>query len=264
MHTMTKVRMASAACTAAIFVNLLLVFLVANAAHGDDLSASDHGVLPLTLAPLVKRILPSVVTVKATKPASEEHQIIDPTDGFPDGPLPRSLEIHGAGVITDAAAGFIVTSNHVIEGADAITAGLSDGRSFEASVVTVDKDSDLAVLKIAATGLLAVPLCEGEATEAGDFALAIGTPLKLGRSVTFGIVSALHRSLPSINNADLIQTDALFDHGNSGGPLFNLRGEIIGINTARVSEAAGDRGFGFAVPASAVRAMLSRSIRLNY
>jgi S1-C subfamily serine protease len=251
------------AWVAAILVILLSVSLTAKAIHSEDLSASDRGILPLTLAPLVKRILPSVVTVRATRSASEDHEIIDPAAGFPDMPMPRSLEVYGAGVIADAAAGFIVTSNHVIEGADTITAGLSDGRNFEASVIEVDKDSDLAVLRIAATGLLAAPLHEGEAAEPGDFALAIGTPLGLGRSVTFGIVSALHRSLPGFKDADLIQTDALFDHGNSGGPLFNLQGEIIGINTARVSEAAGDRGFGFAVPAAAVRAVLSRCNRLS-
>jgi S1-C subfamily serine protease len=247
---------------AAIFAALLSVLLSASAAHGEDLTVSDRGVSPLTLAPLVKRVLPSVVTVKATR-STLEFQFIDPAAGFPDGPLPLSLEVYGAGVITEAD-GILVTSNHVIEGAETITVGLFDGRDFEASVVAIDKDSDLAVLKIAATGLPAVPLSDGEAAEPGDFALAIGTPLKLGHSVTFGIVSALHRSAPGIKCADLIQTDALFDHGNSGGPLFNLRGEIIGINAARVSEVAGDRGFGFAVPAAAVRAILSRSTGLNY
>jgi S1-C subfamily serine protease len=246
---------------AVILVILLSVFLSANV-RGED-GASDRSVLPLTLAPLVKRVLPSVVTVNAAK-STLAFQFVDPAAGFPDGPLPRSLEARGAGVIADAAAGVIVTSNHVIDGADTITVDLSDGRSFEASIVEVDKDSDLAILKIAATGLVAAPLREGQAAEPGDFVLAIGAPLGLGHSVTFGIVSALHRSLPGIRNADLIQTDALFDHGNSGGPLFNLRGEVIGINTARVSEAVSDRGFGFAVPAGAVHVILSRSAGLNY
>jgi len=248
----------------AILVILLSFFIAATATYSENLSVYDRNVLPLSLAPLVKRVLPSVVTVTATKSVLEGYPAGDGETGFPDGPLPRSLEVYGAGVIADAGTGFIVTSNHVVERADTITAGLSDGRNFEASVVEVDKDSDLAILKIVATGLAAAPLREGETAEPGDFVLAIGTPLGLGRSVTFGIVSALHRSLPNIKNADLIQIDAVFDHGNSGGPLFNLRGEIIGINTARASEAAGDRGFGFAIPAAAVRAMLSRINKLNY
>ncbi|WP_376963843.1 S1C family serine protease [Bradyrhizobium erythrophlei] len=100
--------------------------------------------------------------------------------------------------------------------------------------------------------------------EAGDFVLAVGDPLGLDHSATFGMISALHRSWPGIQGHDLIQTDVLLDRGSSGGPLFNLRGEIVGINTARAGEAMNERSFGFAVSAAAIQAILIRALKTNY
>ena len=136
---------------------------------------------------------------------------------------------------------------------------LSDGRCFTARPVIADDEFDLAVLKIDASGLIAVSIDRPNQAEPGDFVLAIGDPLGLEHSATFGMISAIHRSRSGIPGHDLIQSDVLLGRGSSGGPLFNLRGEIIGINIARTSDAANERGFGFAAPASALIAILRKA-----
>lgn len=216
-----------------------------------------------TLAPLVKKVMPTVVSIRATAQALEAYPSAGPGFGFPDGPLPITRSIYGAGVIVDAERGLALTADHVVKGAEAISVLLSDGRRFIASTVVRDEDSDLAILKIDATGLVAGSIDRLESAEPGDFVLAIGDPLELERSVTFGIVSALHRSWIDVPGHNLVQTDVLLGRGNSGGPLFNLRGEIIGINIARTGHAAGERTFGFAAPASAATAILLRAQKVD-
>ncbi len=215
-----------------------------------------------TLAPLIKRVLPAVVAVRTIKPAAIDSRMVDPAAGFPEGPLPREQHIDGSGVIVDAERGLILTSNHVIDNAGTITATLADGRSAPAVLLTTSQEDDLAVLRIALRGITAVALAKGQGADVGDFVLAIGYPLGLGQSTTFGIVSALHRSCPGIRNTDLIQTDATLDQGNSGGALLNIQGELVGINVARVGRSSGG-GFGFAVPIDAIRAILA-SVALDY
>ena len=129
-------------------------------------------------------------------------------------------------------------------------------------MLTTSPEDDLAVLRIPLRGITAVALATGQGPEVGDFVLAIGYPLGLGQSTTFGIVSGLHRSCPGIANADLIQTDASLDQGNSGGALLDIEGELVGINVARIGGANG-RGFGFAVPIEAIRTLLA-SMALDY
>lgn len=215
-----------------------------------------------TLAPLVRRVSPAVVAVRATKPTAIDPGMVDPAAGFPEGPLPRERQIDGSGVIVDAERGLILTSHHVIDGAGTITATLADGRSAQAILLTTSKEDDLAVLRIPLRGVTAVTLAKGEGPDVGDFVLAIGYPLNLGQSTSFGIVSALHRPCPGIRNANLIQTDAALDQGNSGGALLNVQGELIGINVARIGRASGG-GFGFAVPIDAIRTILA-SVSLDF
>lgn len=236
---------------------LLCACLVASAAAAEQRAPSTRELVLPSLAPLVKRILPAVVTLQTTRRLVTEWLPIDPLAGFPDAPLTRDVETFGAGVIVDADLGLVVTSNHVIDKAETVTATLSDGRHVEARILAADPDDDIAALRISASGLTAVNLGETASLEVGDFVLAIGDALGVGHSVTFGIVSALHRSCPGIKNADLIQTDAMIDQGNSGGPLISLRGELVGINVARIGRGSGSGGFGFALPTSVIRTILA-------
>ncbi len=150
-------------------------------------------------------------------------------------------EVSGAGVIIKSESGSIVTSNHLIDGAKSLSVELSDGRRFEAKFVVADERHDLAMLRVSASGLTAATVGRSIDAEPGDFVLAVGGTAGLAQGVSFGIVSALHRSRAGIPCQDLIQTDALLDRGSSGGPLFNLRGEVIGIVVATTGET--ERGF---------------------
>ncbi len=236
---------------------LLSVWVLAPGARGEEQAPSARELMLPSLAPLVKRILPAVVTLRATRTLVTEWQTIDPMAGFPEAPFTREVETFGAGVIVDADLGIVVTSNHVVDKAATITATLSDGRHVEASILVSDPDDDIAALRVPAGGLTALSLGETASLEVGDFVLAVGNTLGVGHSVTFGIVSALHRTCPGIRNADLIQTDVMIDQGNSGGPLLSLRGELVGINVARIGRGSGSGGFGFAVPAGAIRTILA-------
>jgi len=208
-----------------------------------------------TLAPLVSRLVQTVVSIKAIKETVMAYPTIDPGSGFPDGPLP--VEMRGAGIVVEADLGLIVTCNHLVQSADTISVNLADGRRFDAKITAADESSDLAVLRILASGLTAARIGKSIEVVPGDFAIAIGDPLGLSHSVSFGMISALHRTWPGISYRDLIQTDVLLDRGSSGGPLFNLRGEIIGIISARVGETATERSFGFAVPSAAIDRLLA-------
>jgi serine protease Do/serine protease DegQ len=223
-----------------------------------------------TLAPLVKKVTPSVVNL-ATKGrvAQERNPLLN--DPFfrrffnvPDLPTERELRAAGSGVIVDAGAGLVVTSNHVVEHADEITVTLADRRRLRAKRVGADPDTDVAVIKIAADGLTALPLGDSETLEVGDFVVAIGNPFGLGQTVTSGIVSALRRSGLGLKGyEDFIQTDAPINPGNSGGALVNLRGELIGINTAIVAPGGGNVGIGFAIPSNMVRDVMDQLVKFG-
>jgi len=208
------------------------------------------------LAPLVKRISPSVVSIVSTKPADNNPRLVDPGGGFPDAPLAQN--VYGSGVILDAALGLVVTANHVIDSAEAIRVVLVNGSRMDAKVVVTSLRDDLAILKITASGLAEVELGDSNGLEVGDFVLAIGNPLGLGQSTTFGIVSAMHRSVPGIEDQDLVATDALIDQGSSGGALIDAHGNLIGVSVARLGRSDAG-GFGFAVPANTVRALLDQA-----
>ncbi len=170
----------------------------------------------------------------------------------------------GSGVIV-RADGYILTNNHVVEGADELSVTLSDGREIEGKVVGTDPQTDLAVVKVDASGLTPAAIGDSDALRVGDWVVAIGSPFGLDQTVTAGIISAKHRSRQIVANGegyeDFLQTDAAINPGNSGGPLVNLRGEVIGINTAIESRSGGFAGIGFAIPSGLARPILESIIK---
>src|SRR5579864_2839575 len=207
-----------------------------------------------TLAPMIKKVSPAVVNI-ATRGTIRERGAQNPLldDPFfrrffdvpPDtGPRERPFQSAGSGVIFDAKAGYIVTNAHVVENASEITVTLQDGRDLKAEVVGSDEPSDVAVLKVKSDStLVQIGLGDSAKIEVGDIVLAIGNPFGLQHTVTSGIISGLSRSgINPHGYEDFIQTDASINPGNSGGALVNLRGELIGINTAILSRSGGNIG----------------------
>ena len=169
----------------------------------------------------------------------------------------------GSGVIIDAAKGYVVTNNHVVDNANTIKVQMSDGRKFDAKVVGKDPRSDIALIKIQdPKNLTAIKLADSDALRVGDYTVAIGNPFGLGETVTSGIVSALGRSgLNAENYENFIQTDAAINRGNSGGALVNLNGELIGINTAILAPDGGNIGIGFAIPSNMVKNLTAQMVQ---
>ena len=167
----------------------------------------------------------------------------------------------GSGVIVDPN-GLIITNNHVVNKADDIRVILSDKREFKGKLIGTDTKTDVAIVKIEATGLSTIPLADSDQLEVGEFVLAVGSPFGLTQSVTMGIVSAVGRASMGIAEyEDFIQTDAAINPGNSGGALVNIRGELVGINTAIFSQSGGNMGIGFAVPSNLSRAIMDQLVR---
>ena len=212
--------------------------------------AVDGRPLP-SLAPVLERVTPAVVNIHTqTRVRVNSPFANDPFFrrffGLPKDRVSQSL---GSGVIVDAQRGFILTNNHVIKDADDILVTLHDGRNVPAKLIGTDPDTEVAVIQIAVDNLSQLPLADSDALRVGDFVVAVGNPFGLGQTVTSGIVSALgRRSLRGLHYQNFIQTDASINPGNSGGALVNLRGELIGINTAIYSPTGGNIGIGFAIP----------------
>lgn len=210
---------------------------------------------PVSYANAVKRTATSVVNIYSAKVIKQRRSPLldDPFfQRFLDKPSPGpQVETSlGSGVIM-TSDGYILTNNHVIEGADEILVGLANGDTARAVIVGSDPDTDLAVLRINYTKLPAITLASSEPLQVGDVVLAIGNPFGVGQTVTMGIVSATGRNQLGINTFEnFIQTDAAINPGNSGGALINARGELVGINTAIFSRSGGSQGIGFAIPAS--------------
>ena len=225
--------------------------------------AVDGEALP-SLAPVLKRVTPSVVNVNAlTRTRVRSPLLEDPFFrrffNVPDTPRERVSQSLGSGVIVDAKKGYVLTNNHVIARADEISVGLKDGRSLEAKLIGTDPDTDLAVIQIPAENLTALQLANSDELEVGDFVVAVGNPFGLGQTVTSGIVSALGRTgLRGLEYQNFIQTDASINPGNSGGALVNLRGELVGINSAIFTPSGGNVGIGFAIPASMARYVMDQ------
>lgn len=228
--------------------------------------AIDGQTLP-TLAPMLERVTPGVVSIQVSG-AKEVRRRVDPFDYFFGQPKPRSQKRQfsglGSGVIIDASEGYVVTNNHVIADAEKIIVTLEDGREFDAKLVGTDKESDIALLEIEPDDLTEVKLANSDALRVGDFAVAIGNPFGLSHTVTSGIVSALGRSGLNIEGyEDFIQTDAAINQGNSGGALVNLRGELIGINTAILGASGGNVGIGFAIPSNMMKSLVDQIVEFG-
>lgn len=208
-----------------------------------------------SLAPMLEQVTPAVVNI-ATEGKIQMQQNPLFSDPFfrrffniPDMPTERKTQSLGSGVIVDAKRGLILTNNHVIANAHQITVTLRDGRQLDAELVGTDPETDIAVIKVPSKNLTDIKATDSDALRVGDFVVAIGNPFGLGQTVTSGIISALSRSGLGIEGyEDFIQTDASINPGNSGGALVNLRGELVGINTAIFSQSGGNIGIGFAIP----------------
>lgn len=207
-----------------------------------------------SLAPMLERVTPAVVNIQSRRVVQVRNPLADDPFfrhffGLPEMPSERTQQSLGSGVIIDAEQGLVLTNNHVVEAADGILVTLADGRSLDGELVGADPDTDVAVVRIPAEALSALPLADPAQLRVGDFVVAVGNPFGLGQTVTSGIVSALGRSgLRGLGYQNFIQTDASINPGNSGGALVNLRGELVGINTAIFSPSGGNIGIGFAIP----------------
>ncbi|MDP0381752.1 Do family serine endopeptidase [Glaesserella parasuis] len=244
------------------------------AAHATLPTAVNGQALP-SLAPMLEKVRPAVVSIaiegKTQASASrravpEEFEFFFGPDMFRDGGSPRQFKGEGSGVIIDAKKGYVVTNNHVIDNADKITVKLEDGREFKAKLVGADPMSDVALIQLEnPKNLTEIKIADSDKLRVGDFTVAIGNPFGLGQTVTSGIVSALGRSTGDIDEGyeSYIQTDAAVNRGNSGGPLINLNGELIGINTAIISPSGGNAGIAFAIPSNMANNLVQQIIEFG-
>jgi serine protease Do len=247
-----------------------------------ELSKQDH--TSALFVQVAKVLRPAVVEVKVTKRIKmttpdmpdmndfmrrffgDESQA-QPSTPRPNMPRPRQQSREftqrglGSGVIVDAANGYVLTNYHVVAGADETIVVLPDGKTLKTTWIRTDRQTDLAILKVEAKGLIEAPLGDSDAMQVGDQVLAIGSPEGLEQTVTSGIISAMKRSTGQANTyQSFIQTDAAINHGNSGGPLVNMKGEVIGINTAIVSQTGVNEGIGLAIPSNMVKTVMRQLI----
>lgn len=250
-----------------VFQQALILGLVVilTPVSGAPAAGSNNLVLP-TLAPMLEKTTPAVVNISTTGKVIVRDPFFD--DPFfrrffdvPEQRRERRISGLGSGVIVDANDGYIVTNSHVIDKAEDIVVTLEDGQRFNAKVIGKDPGADIAVIQIDAERLTEIALGDSDNLRQGDFVVAIGNPFGLGQTVTSGIVSALGRSGLGIESyEDFIQTDASINPGNSGGALVNLRGELIGINTAIYGSGGGNIGIGFAIPVNMARQIISQLV----
>jgi Do/DeqQ family serine protease len=238
------------------FISVLVAGLLVPVAAPASLPVAVDGQQLPSLAPVLERVTPSVVNIYTQTRVRIRSPLLD--DPFfrrffnvPDTPRERVSQSLGSGVIVDAEKGYVLTNNHVISGSTEISVTLSDGRSFDAKQIGSDPDTDLALIQIPAENLQALPMADSNELRVGDFVVAVGNPFGLGQTVTSGIVSALGRTgFRGLEYQNFIQTDASINPGNSGGALINLRGELVGINSAIFTPSGGNVGIGFAIPSS--------------
>ncbi len=223
-----------------------------------------------SLAPMLKEVNPAVVNISTyAKQETYNPLLNDPffrfffnvPESYQQNPQPRQQSA-GSGVIVNAREGIVLTNYHVIKGADEVHVSLTDGRDYMAKIIGVDPDIDIAVLKIKPEKLTDANLADSNLLEVGDFVVAIGNPFGLGQTVTTGIVSALGRTGLGIEGYEnFIQTDASINPGNSGGALVNLKGQLVGINTAIIAPSGGNVGIGFAIPINMVKSAMGQILK---
>jgi serine protease Do/serine protease DegQ len=242
-----------------------LAFAAAGGVHAGIPPIADGDGTP-TLAPILEQITPAVVNIAVLSRSPEEDNpmLQDPFFrrffGLPERAQPQISA--GSGVIVDAKLGHVLTNHHVIKDAKQIVVKLKDGRQIEARLLGSDAGTDIALLKVETEKLTQVRFADSDRLRVGDYVMAIGNPFGIGQTVTSGIVSALGRTGLSMEGyEDFIQTDASINPGNSGGALVNLRGELVGINTAIIGPSGGNVGIGFAVPSNMARAVMSQLAR---
>ena len=230
--------------------------------------ASNPPPIDPSLAPMLKKVLPSIVNIHGMIKITDINLLreLAKRSGNQGGKLsPKTISSVGSGVIVDSEKGYIITNAHVIKDAQMITVTLSDSRHFTAKVIGMDAPSDIALLQIKATKLTAAPMGNSSDLSVGDYVAAIGNPFGLSQTVTSGIISALGRTTLGIENYEsFIQTDAPINPGNSGGALINLKGQLIGINTAILASSnKGSIGIGFAIPSNIVKSVMDQIIKFG-
>jgi serine protease DegQ len=221
-----------------------------------------------SLASMIELTSPAVASISVEGTQVTRQQVPEMFKRFFGAPDEQANEQPfrgmGSGVIIDAAKGYVVTNNHVVENADEIIVKLTDGREFTAKKIGADRQSDIALLQIIADDLSQIALADSDESRVGDFVVAIGNPFGLGQTVTSGIVSALGRSGLNIGGFEnFIQTDAAINRGNSGGALINLNGELIGINTAIFGPNGGNVGIGFAIPSNMMKGLIDQIVEFG-
>jgi Do/DeqQ family serine protease len=243
-----------------LFIPLLSVFLSAPLAlHAAGLPPYVDGQPVPSLAPMLERAMPAVVNISTSTniEVSQNPLMQDPYFrqffNVPEQSQRQQKNSLGSGVIIDSSQGLVLTNNHVIDKADKIMVTLHDGRQLNAELIGTDPESDVAIIRVPGNNLTQLPIADSSQLKVGDFVVAIGSPFGLSQTVTSGIVSALGRSGLGIEKYEnFIQTDASINPGNSGGALVNLRGELIGMNTAILAPTGGNVGIGFAIPANMI------------
>jgi serine protease Do len=232
------------------------------------LPASVAGQPVPSLAPMLERAMPAVVSVNTKQVVRVRNPYFnDPFFRrlFPEVPQERINESLGSGVIIDASAGLVLTNHHVIDNADDVQVTLADGRTVKAEFIGSDRDTDIALIRIPADRLTALPLGNSDQLRVGDFVVAIGNPFGFSQTVTSGIVSAVGRSgIRGLGYQNFIQTDASINPGNSGGALVNLQGQLVGINTASFNpqgSMAGNIGLGLAIPSNLARDVVDQLVK---
>jgi Do/DeqQ family serine protease len=245
------------------FIQIIVLCLITTIGFA-ALPRNDDGAIITSLAPLVKQVAPAVVNIRVSQTVQSRSPYDDEMFrrffGTPNSPNnQREVQSAGSGVIVDAENGYILTNHHVVSGAEKIQISLINETTLDAEVIGSDPATDIALLKVEADDLTDIIIGESDAVEVGDFVIAIGNPFGLGNTVTSGIVSALGRTgISESGYEDFIQTDASINPGNSGGALVNMKGELVGINSAIISRSGGNVGIGFAVPSEIAQSIMSQ------